>query len=474
MFDVNERQLIVHFAGEGSGVAEMSWGQLEIWGAMQRQRTWMPLPAVVPLPPGVTVDDVADWARYVMSRHQTMRTRLRFRPDGPPQQVLYGSGDLAMDVVESGRQDPAQAAQMMVDRYVEHDFDFARDWPIFVAVILANGTPVYRVVTICHFAIDMFGARVLREDLDRRDDASGTPPPVTATDPVEQARWQRSPAGQRHNAAVLRHWAELLRAMPARRFPAPADRGEPRYRQLSLDSPATHLAIQIIRHRTRATSAQVILTMFLVALARSTGINPSMTRVAVNNRFRRTLTSSVSVVTQYGLCIVDVAGITFDEAVTRLKRRIVATFKHAYYDPIQVAELVDQVGRERGEEIDVHCYYNDRRQGEDSLLADSPPTPAAVVAALPDTSIVDQPLPRAGGSERLFAAVEESADSFRLMLDADTHYVSRETMVACARAVEDIAVEAARDAAAPTGVPVRTPSRDLGVQVEHQVGEQVP
>lgn len=448
--------MMVHFDGEGSGVAEMSWGQLEIWGAMQRQRTWMPLPAMELLPAGTTVDDVADWVRYVMSRHQTMRTRLRFRPDGPPQQVLHGSGDIAVDVVESGRQDPAQVAQVMVDRYVEHDIDFVRDWPIFAAVILANGIPVYRVVTICHLATDMFGARVMRDDLDKRDGAGGTPPPVPTAGPMEQARWQHSPAGKRHNAAVLRYWAELLRAMPARRFPVSADRGEPRYRQLSLDSPATHLAIQTIRHRTRATSAQVILTIFLVALARATGVNPSMTRVAVSNRFRRTLTGSVSVVTQYGLCMVDVSGITFDEALTQLTRRIVATFKHAYYDPIQVAELVDQVSRERGEEIDVHCYYNDRRRGEDPLSVDPPPSPAAVVAALPATRIVDQPLPRAGVSERLFAAVEEAADSFRLVLEADAHHLSRETMMACARAVEDVAVEAARDAAAPTGIPVHS------------------
>lgn len=451
MVDVIVRQMTVHFTGAGSGVTEMSWGQLEIWGAMQRQRTWMPFPVAQPLPPGTTVDDVADWVRYVMSRYQTMRTLLQFRPDGPPQQVLHGSGDIAVDVVESGREDPAWVAQMMIDRHEAHNIDFARDWPIFVAAILADGTPVYRVVTICHFATDMVGGQVLRDDLARRD-AGRTSPPVTATDPVEQARWQRSPAGQRHNDAVLRYWERALREMPARRFPAPVDRGEPRYRQLSLDSPATHLAIQIIRHRTRATSAQVILTMFLVALARVTGINPSVTRLAVNNRFRRRLAGSVSVVTQYGLCMVDVAGITFDEALTRLSRRIVAGLKHAYYDPIQVAELVDHVGRERGEEIDVHCYYNDRRRGADPPLADPLPAPAAVVAALADTSLVDQPLSRA--SERLFTAVEDAAGSFRLMLEADTHHLSWEAMVACARAVEDIAVAAAQEAAAPTGVPV--------------------
>jgi hypothetical protein len=433
--------MVVHFTGEGSGVAELSWGQLEILGAMERQRTWMPLPDRQPLPAGTTLEDVAEWLRYLMSRHQVLRTRLRFPADGPPRQVLHGSGDIAVDVVEAGQEEPVKVAQRMVDHYVEHDFDFARDWPIFLAVILKDGVPVYRVLNVCHVVWDAFGGLAVIDDLRERE-AGAPPKPITAMQPMEQARWQRSPAGQRHNEATLRQWAQVLRDMPAQRFPAPVDRGQPRHWHLGFVSPATHLAIQIIRHRTGAGAAQVILTMFLMALARVTGINPSATRIAVNNRFRRGLTDSVSVTTQYGLCMVDVADTTFDEALARLGRRVVATFKNAYYDPIQLAELVDRIGRERGEELDVHCYYNDRRLGQEEQRVDDPPTTAEVQAALPATTVSYEPLtPRE--SERLFAAVEHAPGTFQLTLQADTWYLSREAMLACARAMEDIAVAAA-------------------------------
>jgi hypothetical protein len=444
-------RMVVQFRGEGSGVGELSWGQLEILGAMERQRTWLAISDWRPLPAGTALDDVADWLRYLMSRHQVLRTRLRFPMGGPPCQVLHASGDIAVDVVEAGAEDPADVAQRIVNRYVERDLDFARDWPIFLAAILKDGVPVYRVLTVSHIVWDAFGALVLLAELRERDAGGSPPKPITAMQPLEQARWQRSPAGQRHNDRVLRQWAQILRQMPARRLPAPVDRGEPRHWKLEFVSPATQLAVQVIRSRTRAAGAQVMLTAFLVALARVTGINPSVTRVAVNNRFRPGLADSVSVLTQYGLCMVDVADITFDEALARLNRRIIATFKNAYYDPVRMAELVDRIGQERGEELDIHCYYNDRRLRQEERPAADPPTAAKVRAALPATALSHAPLTRRG-SERLLAAVEEEPGSFRLTLEADTRYLSRDAMVACARAMEETAVAAALDPAVSTGV----------------------
>lgn len=445
------RRMVVRFAGEGSGVADLSWGQREILGAMQRQRTWMPLPDAQPLPAGTTLADVADWVRYLMGTHQVLRTKLRFGADGSVQQVLYGSGDIAVDVVEAGDEDPADVAQRVVsryERYFEHEFDLARDWPILVASILKDGVPVHRVIAVCHIVWDAHGALTMLADLRRRDTDGGTSPgPTTAMQPLEQARWQSSAAGRRHNENVLRHWTQLLRQMPAQRFPAPVDRGEPRHWLVELVSPAVGLAVQAIRYRTRAGSAQVILTLFLMSLARVTGINPSVARVAVNNRFRRGLADSVSVTTQYGLCLVDLAGVTFDEALDRVGRRVIPAFKNAYYDPVRVAELVERIGHERGEELDIHCYYNDRRLSTEDGPVVHPPASSQVLAARSACAVDQQPLTRA--SERLFAAVEELPGSFRMTLEADTWYLSREAMVAWAHAMEATAVAAAVASSVP-------------------------
>ncbi|MFD0743931.1 condensation domain-containing protein [Phytohabitans flavus] len=271
-------RMVVRFEGEGSGVAELSWGQREILGAMKRQGCWLALSNVQRLPAGTTLADVAGWLRFMMSRYQVLRTRLRYPAAGPPLQVVHSAGEVALDVVEAGDEDPAEVAERVVVRYADHDLDFAGEWPILVAAIVRDGVPAYRVMTVCHVVWDAFGALAVLADLREREASGGVlPQPVTAIQPLGQARWQRSPAGQRHNEAVLRQWAQVLRQMPARRFPEPVDRGEPRHWKLEFASPATRLAIQLIQGRTQAGSAQVILTLFLVALARVTGVNPSVT-----------------------------------------------------------------------------------------------------------------------------------------------------------------------------------------------------
>lgn len=447
-------RMVVRFDGEGSGEAEMSWGQLEIWGAMQRQQTMMPLHIKATLAPGTTLADIADWLRYQVSRHQALRTLLQFPDEGTPRQVVYESGEIAVELIEAGTEDPVDLAEQtryVVARYFNHEYDPTRDWPVLLNVILRDGVPIMQVFTVCHIVLDASGGLALAADLAERD--AGRPGrPITALQPLEQARWQRSVQGKRHGEMVLRHWADQLRRIPARRFPAPVDRGTPRYSRLCFDSPATYLAVRVIRERTGVGSAHVILALFLVALAQVTGINPSVARVAVNNRFRPELTDSVSLVNQYGLCVVDVADVTFDEALRRLSRRIFATLKNAYYDPLLLAELVERVGRERGEEVDVHCYYNDRRISQDSQAEDGPvPAAAQVRAAVPLSTMEHEAMTYA--AERLFAAVEHAPDTFLLTLEADTRYLSREMLAACAGAMESVAVAAAVDPAAPTKVP---------------------
>jgi hypothetical protein len=451
--EVVER-VMVRFDAEGSGEAEMSWGQLEIWGAMERQQTMMPLHVKWPLAPGTTLADIADWLRYQVSRHQAMRTLLQFPAEGTPRQVVYDSGEIAMDLIEAGTEDPADVADQMcyvVADYFNHEYDATRDLPVLVSVILRDGVPAITVFTVCHIVLDASGGLALAADLAERD--AGRPgQPVTALQPLEQARWQRSRQGQRHGEAVLRHWADQLRRMPAQRFPGRVDRGQPRYWRVRFASPATYLAVRVIQERTGVGSPQVLLALFLVALAQVTGINPAVARVAVNNRFRPELTDSVSLVNQYGLCVVDVADVTFDEALRRLGKRIFATMKNAYYDPLLLAELVERVGLERGEEVDVHCYYNDRRLSLDSEApAGARPTAEQIRAAVPLATTEHEPMTYA--AERLFAAIEAAEDTVQLSLEADTHYLSQEAMAACAAAIERVAVAAATDPAAPTNVP---------------------
>lgn len=442
-------QILVPFHGEGAGEDELSWGQREMWNAMCRQRSSLAVGGVQRLPEGTTVELVAANLGYVMGRHQSLRTRLRFADtdadtaadtaaaaavdtadDAEPRQVVFASGVAVLEVVEADREDPAEVAARLDDRYHDTVFDYAGEWPVRMAVVLANGVPSHVVVRYCHIATDGEGVAAMLADLAARPDG-----PVAGREPLEQARWQRTPAGQRQSQASLRHWEALLRTVSPRRFGDSPDPRVPRHWELDYRSPAAYLAASVVAERVGTDTSPVLLAAFAVALARLTAITPVVTQVIVGNRFRPGLAHPVCTVNHPGLCVIDVGSGTdapFDEVVTRAWRSTISAYKHAYYDPRQRDELVARIGRERGAELDLSCYFNDRRT-----------TARATGAAAPGPSELRWAPPREVPIERLFLHVNDVPDTVDLKVIADTHHVSPGQMEQLVRTMEHVLVDAA-------------------------------
>ncbi|HEX9335812.1 MAG TPA: condensation domain-containing protein, partial [Pseudonocardiaceae bacterium] len=136
--------VMVPFHGDGAGVAELTWGQREIWAAMRTQRSRLPIGGVVPLPAGRDVDAVAAALRFTMSRHQSLRTRLRFEPDGSVRQVLSDHGEVPLHVVDvPDDSDPAAVAAELEARIRSEPFDYEHDWPVQMTVIRHRGVATH-------------------------------------------------------------------------------------------------------------------------------------------------------------------------------------------------------------------------------------------------------------------------------------------------------------------------------------------
>jgi hypothetical protein len=341
-------------------------------------------------------------------------------------------------------------------RYENTNFDYASEWPLRMAVVQHRGVPTHRVLGICHLATDGLGGVEVLSDLAARDPATGlAKAPVTAMQPLEQARWQCGPAGQRQSNAALRYWERLLRAIPPRRFGDSADKRQPRYWEAGYRSAAIHLAVRMIAARTRISTASVLLAAFAVGLARVTGSNPVVAQLIGSNRFRPGLAGTVSPITQTGLCVIDVADITFDEAVARAWRGATGAYKHAYYDPVRHHELIAALGSERGEEIDVGCFYNDRTmmqaREEAHDAGGALPTAQELCAALPRSAMrhgyqSDLPNPT------INVVVSGMSGAVDVTMLADTHQVSPADVEATLREMEAVAAASALDPAAPTAV----------------------
>ncbi|WP_327011112.1 condensation domain-containing protein [Dactylosporangium sp. NBC_01737] len=437
-------QVVVRFAGDGAGAGELSWGQQDIWQAMVRQKSWLPNGAWGPLAAGTTVDDVAEQLRYMMSRFPSARTRLRFDAEGRPTQVVSGSGEITLEIVEAGAEDPAAVAEAVRLRLQDTEYDFAADWPIRMAAVRSGGALTHLVVVMCHLVADGFGTQVLLDELGTR-----VTTPIPELQPLEQARWQASPSGQRQNTLALRHWDGILRAMPPRRFPDTAEKPEPRHWRGEFKSYALGPALRAVTEQTGVASAPALLAVFAVALARVTRINPVVLRPMVNNRFRPGLDRVVCMLAQYGLCQLDVAGVSFAEVLDRARRGAMTTYKHAYYHPVELDDLVRRVVRERGADLELPCYFNDRRADTGKSGGDPEPVAlrgAAARSTFRWTTRQDVPF------EPLIVHLDDVPDAVQAIIFMDTHVVSPADGEALLRGMEAAAVEAALDPSAPTGV----------------------
>jgi hypothetical protein len=445
-------QILVPFKGDGAGIGELTWAQRGIWRSMQRQGSSDYLGGAVRLPDGTTIDQLVTGLRFVLSRHQALRTRLTFGEDGDPRQQVFASGEVAMEVVDAGDRDPAVVAEEVRIRYQSTDFDYAGEWPLRTAVVCVDGVPVYQIAVYCHLVIDAHGLSALFADLATMDPVTGeSPNPVTAIQPLEQAAQQATRSAARQTDAAVRHWARVLRTASPARFTGSNDHREPRYWGMTYFSPAADRAMRAIAARLGTDTSPVLLAAYAVALARTVSTNPIVLQIAVSNRFRPGCAESVSALAQASPCLLDIADRTFDEAVGMAVKAAMTTYLHAYYDPLPRAAIVARVNEERGETIDIDCYFNDRRDADRSRDGGTPPTIAEIEAAVPDSRLswgphtsVPQP--------KLYFNVNDATDGVEFTMIADTHHVAPADMAAIVHTLESVVVAAARDGTVATGV----------------------
>lgn len=444
-------RILVRFEGEGSGVEELTWGQQASWGSMQGSGTSDAIGGAMQLAEGTTVANLVTMLGFLMSRHQSLRTRLEFDADGSPRQVLYDSGEIALELVDAADdEDPAEIAESIRARYETTNFDLVNEWPVRTAVIRHRGIASWFVVMYTHLAIDGYGFEALNADLTNLDYATGAHlAPPAGLQPFELVRAQQTPSARRQHDASLRRWEHQLRAIAPNRFGESTDKRQPRYWEASYDSPATYLALATVAARTKVHTGPILLAVYAVALGRITGNSPSVIRTLVSNRFRPGLAEAVSAVAQGALCVIDVAGATFDEVVARAWKSLLTAGMHAYYDPRELWKLIDRVSQERGVELDLMCYFNDRRRSLAQMATRPAATAEEIHAALPLARLrwgeqIDTP------DATCYLHVNSVPDTIDFTLRVDTHCLSPADLEACLREMEAVMVQAALDPAAPT------------------------
>jgi hypothetical protein len=436
-------RIMVPFQGAGDGTDELSWGQTGLWQGMSAVES-PSVAGVSGVPVGATVEDMAALLAFMVGRHQSLRTRLRFRPGERPLQVCVTEGEVPLEVVDAGDDDPTAVADAVRARYQATVFDYEHEFPVRMAVIRQHDTLTHLVAVYLHLAIDAGGLMALATDILARDPVTGAAAgPVTGMPPLEQTRRQRTPGARRHASGALKYLEQTLRTMH------PSQLGEPRYpdegcRKIRYRSPATALAIRRAAAQEATTTSSVLLTAYAVSLARLTGNGTVMAVLLVSNRFRPGFADSVSAVVQTCPYLVDVGGVSLRDAVNRTNYSVFSAYKNSYYDPWEQDEVFDRVQADRGP-LDYTYYYNDRRddRAPSTRLATDDEIHAAVALADHEQSMLTEQ----GSTHRLNLTVADAGDAVEFEMTADSRFLSAADMVALTAEFEHVAV---RIATAPT------------------------
>src|SRR4051794_27503085 len=78
------QRIRVVFDGCDSGVAELNWGQLAHWRNAGLSGITESAGGMMKLAEGTTVDDIVKLLRYIVTRHQALRTRIFADENGRP------------------------------------------------------------------------------------------------------------------------------------------------------------------------------------------------------------------------------------------------------------------------------------------------------------------------------------------------------------------------------------------------------
>jgi hypothetical protein len=216
-----------------------------------------------------------------------------------------------------------------------------------------------------------------------------------------------------------------------------------------------------IAKRTGTDASRVTLAVIATAIGRATGVHPLTIKVMVNNRFRPGLANVIAPIAQNSVVTIDVAGISIDDVVTRVRSASLTAGMRAYYDPDELSEVTARMDAERGYPARVTCRVNDQRamiiRAEEASPGDA--TPGQIRQKLAETTLTWIG-PRDNMHEQANILVEPRPPAVvSLHMMWDRWSLTDGQVEALLRGVEEVAVEAAFDPAAPTKVLPRPPAR---------------
>jgi hypothetical protein len=436
------RTIPVTCTGGRAGEGPLTLGQLNIfrWLSRVADPFYGILHVELPVPDGVSVDDVAEAVAALGARHEALRTT--YFDGEQPRQRVAASGVVTLEVCalgdgEWGPRDRPAVAEALV-RWLRESPDPARP-PVRLVVATAHRAD--RPVIACaaafsHLAVDHGSIEIVkREFADMVGDPALRQAGEPRHQPLDQARLEATPTERRRAERALRHLQAQSQRMPHRMYALPDARAGGESLVVELSSVAAAAAVRRVATRTRTSRSAIVIAALCAVLAHRLGTRELVLPLNSSNRFERHLIQYVGALSQNCVATVDIGDNSFDALVAHTWATVLEASRQARYDTAERAESDRRIEYERGLVFHHDLLFN-------SLVAESPLAMAHRGVALGPTELRWRPVPWNGTPLRF----DLNQIDGRLLLEAwsaDTGLAPRAELESLLLAVERLLVAAA-------------------------------
>jgi hypothetical protein len=454
------RPVPVQFTGDRAGEGPLTVGQLNIYGwvSVEPEALYTVLCVELPLPPAVSVEDVAEATGTLIAKHESLRTS--YIPGEQPRQRVAAAGVQLLEVCSLGegqwgtRDRPAVAAALV--RWLSESPDPVR-CPVRIAVAIAPGTDdqvIACAAAFSHLAVDNDSIAILKRDFaGLLRDPTRRPVGRDGHQPLDQAELEATPAGRRRVDVALDHVLEHLWRIPRCLYALPGARITGQSLVVELSSAGAAMAVRLVAARTRTSRSSVVLAAICAVVARRACYRELLLPMVCSNRFERHLVNYVGSLAQTSIATVEIAERSFDELISHTWMRVAEASRHARWDKAKQDVMAELIEHERGLRLTYGPLFNslvpEPRSGQTAGVRFEP---EEIDAALARTELRWRPMPV---SEMPIRFILNELDD-RLRLEAwsgDTGLIPRAELESVLLAVERLLVAAAHGDVPAAGMP---------------------
>jgi Condensation domain len=363
---VTGRMTNLVFAGAAGGTFPATWSQREFWWTINQHRPggfyqiWLTFRLPEPWP----VDEVFDLLRFLIRRHQALRTKVSEDDCGRLWQVVADMGSLPVRIenLPNGA-DIDQFTTGVREEFWAAEPDLRRDFPLKLAIVMSAGMARSIVLVCSHVVLDGASMQVLENELNTLVSKRSTRPemvlPPVSFAPEDQAGEESRPGSLRTSEKSLAYWRSvLMESGPG--LCSQAEAGHAPLWMGSLTSRALGVAEAALMRDAKLGSSAIFMSATCCVLGLITGKSRMTFRLPAANRISITSRDFVGALSQHGIITAELAPeATFYELTRLLGRKLVLAYSRTRYDPGDLRQVIKEVETARGAPLDLTYLFND-------------------------------------------------------------------------------------------------------------------